>query len=112
MELTNFSARVELYTGSARMSRVSGRRRRGMSSFYLALLSGALGPLGAVFRAALFAIGHAGGIESAAHHVIAHSRQILHASSADQHNRMLLQIVPDAGNIGGHLDPIGQPDAR
>src|SRR5579872_2967497 len=76
------------------------------------LLCGALGALGAVFRAALFAIRNTRGIERAAHHVIANAGKILHAASADQHNGVLLQIVADAGDVGGDLDSVGQPDAR
>src|SRR5438552_3249253 len=69
-------------------------------------------PLGAIFRASLLAIGNASGIERAAHHVIAHSRQIFHAAAADKHDGVLLQIVAHPGNIGSDLDAVGQAHPR
>jgi hypothetical protein len=39
-------------------------------------------------------------------------RQILHAAASNKHNRVLLQVVTDAGNVGRHLDPVGQANAR
>src|SRR5882724_3876535 len=55
-----------------------------------------LGPLGPIFRAPLLAVRDACGIERAAHHVIADAGEVLYAASADQHNRVLLQVVADA----------------
>src|SRR5207302_1952569 len=55
---------------------------------------------------------HADGIERAADDVIADARQVLDAAAADQHQRVLLQIVADAGNVGRHFDAVGQPHAR
>ena len=39
-------------------------------------------------------------------------RQILHPAPADQHNRVLLQVMANARNIRRHFDAIGQADAR
>src|SRR5271166_3060669 len=75
---------------------------------FLALLR----PLGAVLRTSLHAAGNAHRIQRAANHVIAHARQILHTAPADQHNRVLLQVVAYAWNVGRHFNSIGQPHAR
>src|SRR3954466_8960378 len=71
-----------------------------------------LGPLGAVLRPPLLATLNANGVQRAAHHVVADTRQVLHTAAANQHQRVLLQVVPDAGDIGRHFDPIGQANAR
>src|SRR4051794_3214983 len=86
IELTNFSTRVELYTGSGSTSRTTALRLRGIRFLRF-------GPLGSVFRPTLPPIGHPGGVQSAADHVIAHAREVLHAAPADQHDRVFLQIV-------------------
>src|SRR5450432_1565881 len=70
-----------------------------------------LGPLGPVLRTALLAAGDAHCVEGAANHVIAHTGKILHPAAANQHDRVLLQIVANAGNVGGDFDSIGQADA-
>src|SRR5215475_393437 len=85
--------------------------------FLLAPLGGRAGralfrSLRAVLRAALLAVSHADRIERAAHDVIANSRQVLHAPAAHQHDRVLLQVVPDARDVRGNLDPVGQTHAR
>src|SRR5215831_19399053 len=88
IELTNFSTRVELYTGSGSTSRTTALLLRGIGFYDLRLRS-----LGPVLRPALLAVGHPGGIQRAADDVIAHARQILHTAPADQHDRVLLEIV-------------------
>ena len=86
--------------------------RPGTAGYFLPFGAGAaLGALGAVLRPALHAVGHAHRIQSAAHHVITNARQILHTAAADEHDRVLLQVVADAGNVGGDLNPVGKPDA-
>src|SRR5882724_587739 len=75
------------------------------------LLSGGLGALGAVLGTALLAVGHADRIQCAAHYVVAHSGQILHTATADEHDGVLLQVVADAGNVGGDFHTIGQANA-
>src|SRR5882762_5756169 len=69
-------------------------------------------PLRAVLRTSLLAVFHPRGVQRSAHHVIPHARQILHAASAHQHDRVLLQIVADAGNIRRHFNRIRQANAR
>src|SRR6185503_17680377 len=68
--------------------------------------------LGAVLGPSLHPALDADRVERPAHDVIADARQILDAAAADQHQRVLLQVMADAGNVGRHLDAVGQPDAR
>src|SRR5580658_6889436 len=51
--------------------------------------------------------GRACGIERAANDVVANSREILDATTADEDHRVLLKIVTDARDIGGDLLTIG-----
>src|ERR1019366_5207009 len=92
-------------------SRISALRLRGIN-FNLRFWRLTLRPFGPVLRTALFAIGHAGGIQRAADHVITHARKILHTAPADEHDRVLLQVVSDSRDVGGHFDPVGQGHAR
>src|SRR5262249_15012249 len=55
---------------------------------------------------------HTKRVKGSAHNVIAHARQILHASAAHEHDRVLLQIVPLAWNVGNHFLTIRQPHFR
>src|SRR3954468_20037813 len=71
-----------------------------------------LPPLGPVPGAGLLAVAHAGGVERAAHDLVAHARKILDPPAADQDHRVLLEVVPLARDIGGDLHPVGQPHAR
>src|SRR5581483_1778557 len=50
-----------------------------------------------VLRAALPPILDADRIEGAADDVIAHAREVLHPPAPDEHDRMLLEVVPDPG---------------
>ena len=52
------------------------------------------------------------GVQRAAHDVVAHAREILHAPAADEHDRVLLEVVPFARDVAGDLDAVGEPDAR
>src|SRR5574337_1839020 len=70
--------------------------------------SASLGLFRAVLGAALLALGHAGGIQRAAHGVVAHARQILDAAAADEHDRVLLQVVAFATDVADDLEAIGQ----
>src|SRR5580704_2122568 len=65
-------------------------------------------PLGAVFRAALAPVLDALGVVRAADDVIAHAGQVLDPAAADQHDRVLLQIMPLAGDVAGDLETVGQ----
>src|SRR2546426_12785421 len=65
--------------------------------------------LGAVLRAALLAPLGAGRVEGAADHVVADTGEVFDAATADQDHRVLLQVVTDARDVGGHLLAGGQP---
>src|SRR5260363_112936 len=78
----------------------------------LVLLPLCLGAFRTVFGARLLAILHTLRIQRAAHHVVAHARQILHATAADQHNRVLLQIMAFAANIRNDLKTVCQSHLR
>src|SRR5438094_9176653 len=65
--------------------------------------------LGAVLRTALLAPPGAGRVEGTADHVVADTGEVFDASAADQDHRVLLQVVADARNVGGHLLAGGQP---
>jgi hypothetical protein len=51
-------------------------------------------------------------VESASDNVIADAGKVFNSAAADQHHRVLLQIVPFASDISGDFDTIGQPHAR
>src|SRR5580700_10119291 len=68
--------------------------------------------LRAVAAARLLAVAHALGVEGAADHLVADPRQVAHPAAAHQHDRVLLQVVPDARDVGGDLDLAGEPDPR
>src|SRR5829696_4567175 len=89
-------------------SGVSGRRLagpfRGILQFLLDLLA-----LGAVARAGLPAVADALGVEGAADDLVADAGKVLHPAPADEHDGVLLQVVANAGDVGGDLDAAGQP---
>src|SRR5688500_17920965 len=102
----NLLTSVLLYSGSAASSRFGISRRLGIFQFLL------LRSLRAVLRTALLPPRHADGVERPTDHVIPHARQVLHTAAADQHQRVLLEVVADDGDVGRDLDPVGQADAR
>ena len=67
-----------------------------------------LGALRAVLRATLTASVHTGGVECTAHQVITHTGEVLHTAAAHQHDRVLLQVVAFARDVGVHLLAVGQ----
>src|SRR5215207_1955463 len=89
----------ELKTGSGAGSRVGISARRGMTLSAL---------LGAVLGATLPAVGHAGRVERGPDDLVAEARQILDSPAADQHDRVLLQVVPLARDVGPDLHAVGQ----
>src|SRR5690349_5200420 len=101
----NFASTRSPYLASGLISRRSARRRRAM---YSSSRSSSLGPLGAVQRTALPAVLHALGVEHAADDVIAHTGQVLDATAAQKHDRVLLQIVPLARDVTHDLIAIGK----
>src|SRR3954470_16890270 len=90
------------YTESGSIGRTPPGARRGM----LVLLG-----LHAVLRAGLLAVGHAGGVERPANDLVAHARQVLDAAAADEHHRVLLQVVALARDVARDLHAVRQPYA-
>src|SRR5690606_25851381 len=66
--------------------------------------------LRAVFRAALTTVFDALRIEHAAQGVVTDAPKVLHPAAADQHHRVLLQVVLFAGDVADHLETVGQAD--
>src|SRR3954447_11157194 len=95
--------RRERKTGSGSICRLVAAERRGIGSLLL---------LHAVLRAGLLAVADAGGVERPADDLVAHAREVLDAAAADEHDGVLLQVVPLAGDVGRDLDAAGDPDAR
>ena len=67
--------------------------------------------LGSVLGAAAVTPVHARGVERATHDMVTHTRQILHTAATNQHDRVFLQVVPFARNVGGHFDAVGEANA-
>src|SRR5699024_2317727 len=64
--------------------------------------------LGAILGAPLAPGINTRGIQCAAHRVVTHTRQIVHTTAANQHDRVLLQVMPLTTNLTGHFVTIGQ----
>src|SRR5690606_23884940 len=71
-----------------------------------------LGPLRAVFRAPLAALVHAGTVERATHGVVTDTWKILHTTAANEHDRVLLQVVTLAADVADHLETVRQAHLR
>ncbi len=77
----------------------------GRSSSHLLL------PLGPVAGASLLAVLHAGGVEGAPDDLVPDAGEVADAAPADQHDRVLLEVVALAGDVGSDLDPVGETHA-
>src|SRR5437660_8617238 len=97
--MTCWTSRLR-WMGSGSIGRTAAAARRGT----VGLLR-----LHAVLRAGLLAVADAGGVERAADHLVAEAREILDASPANQHDRVLLEVVALAGDVGADLHAVGQP---
>src|SRR5436305_12071119 len=75
---------------------------RGMSALLL---------LRSVATARLLAAAHTLCVERAADDLVAHAGQVLHTTATDEHDRVLLQVVPHAWDVGGDLDLARQAHA-
>src|SRR5262245_13536441 len=102
--LTNLAISTLWNFGSGRISRLGTSLRRGIGSGPL----GGLRQLGAVLRTGLLAVLHALRVERAAHDVVAHAGQVLHAPAADQHHRVLLQVVAFAADVADDFEAVGE----
>src|SRR5664279_2994164 len=81
----------------------------------LGALSGSragLRAFGAVLGAALLTARDPSGVQGAAHDVISHAGQVLDAAAADEHDRVLLQVVAHAWDISRHFNLVCQANAR
>src|SRR3954469_815348 len=67
--------------------------------------------LGAVAAASLLAVLDALGVEGAADDLVADAGEVLHPAAADEHDRVLLEVVTDTRDVGGDLDAAGQAHA-
>src|SRR5687767_4767363 len=79
---------------------------------YMTTFESLLGALRAVLGATLATLGHAGAVQRAAHRVVAHARQVLHAAAADQHHRVLLQVVAFAADVADDFEAVRQAHLR
>src|SRR5215510_9126260 len=99
--LTSAVTSGEPYTGSVTSCRLVAGPLRGMSAPLL---------LRSVAAARLLAVAHPLGVEGAADDLVADAGQVTHPAAAHQHDRVLLQVVPDARDVGGDLDLAREPD--
>src|SRR5919112_2135962 len=99
---TSWVTSGELYTGSATTGWRGAGPLRGMSALLL---------LRAVAAAGLLAVADTLGVQRATDDLVAHAGEVLHATAAHEHHGVLLQVVADAGDVGGHLDATGEADA-
>src|SRR2546423_5193322 len=93
----------ELNTGSDINGRRGAGPLRGMSALLL---------LRAVAAAGLLAVAHALRVQRTTNDLVADAREVFHPAATDEHDGVLLQVVADAGDVGGDLDRAGEPDAR
>src|ERR1039457_1637842 len=66
--------------------------------------------LGAVLAAPLLAVLRTRGIQRPADDVVANTGEVTNAASTNQHDRVLLEVVTDARDVGRDLDLGGQAD--
>src|SRR5215469_9123875 len=103
--LMNLATTRSPYLASGMTSRFSARRRRDIGCLLFRAL-------GAVERSALLAVLHALRVENAADDVIANAGKILHATAAQQHHRVLLQIVAFARDVADDFVAVGETNFR
>src|SRR5687767_10879316 len=114
-EFMNFESTMSPNFGSGRISRFSGRRRRDIDLFLSlqpdpARGRGLLRTLGAVLGTGLAAVLDTLGIENAAQDVVTNTGKVANTAAADQDHRVLLQVVPLAGDVADHLALVGEAD--
>src|SRR5689334_16957797 len=68
--------------------------------------------LRAVEAAGLLAVRDAGGVERTSDDLVTHTRKVADAPAADQHDRVLLEVVADARDVRRDLDAGREPHAR
>src|SRR5215467_1845484 len=90
----------EPYTGSVTSCRFVAGPLRGMSALLL---------LRAVAAASLLAVADALGVQRAADDLVTDAREVADTAAADQHDRVLLEVVANARDVSSDLDLTGQP---
>src|SRR5699024_564933 len=68
--------------------------------------------LRAVTAPGLLTAAHTLGVQRAADDLVAHTGQVLHTTTAHEHDGVLLQVVAHAGDVGGDLDAVGELHTR
>src|SRR3954451_13264000 len=63
-----------------------------------------------VAAASLLAVADALGVQRTANDLVPNAREVLHTAAAHEHDRVLLQVVADARDVGGHLDLAAELD--
>src|SRR4051794_7544410 len=91
----------ELYTGSAISWRLPAGPLRGISALLL---------LRAVAAAGLLAVADTLSVQRTPDDLVPNTRKVLHTAATHEHDRVLLQVVTDAGNVGRDLDAARQPN--
>src|SRR5262249_34478553 len=74
-------------------------------------LLASLSPLGALLGTAPLPLLPPPAVQTPADDLVPHAGQVPHAPAADQHDRVLLQVVPLAPDVGRDLVPVGEPHA-
>src|ERR1700743_755954 len=92
----------EPYTGSVTSCRFDAGPLRGISALLL---------LRAVAAARLLAVADTLGVQRTTDDLVADTRQVTDTATANEHDRVLLQVVSHARDVGGDLDLARQPDA-
>src|ERR1700755_2909631 len=93
----------ELYTGSMTTACLGAGPLRGISALLL---------LRAVAAAGLLAVADTPGVQRAANYLVANGGPVLHTTAADEHDRVLLEVVTNARDVCGDLDATAQLDTR
>src|SRR5580765_7845639 len=91
---TSWVTSCDPYTGSTSSGRLGAGPLRGISALLL----------GAVAAAGLLTVLHALGVERAADDLVADTGEILHPAAADEHDRVLLEVVTDTRDVRRDLD--------
>src|ERR1700676_1914400 len=66
--------------------------------------------LGAVTATGLIPLTNARCVQRSADHLVSDTGEVLHTPTTHQHDRVLLEVVALAGDVGGHLEPTGEAD--
>src|SRR5690606_20545385 len=126
-ELVNLATSLSRYLGSGVIFRLGTSRRRGIARFFLLTQTIEIGVLGLSAASALRALhavlaalaiavrlvraaraSGAGGVEGAAHDVVTHTGEILHATAADEHHAVLLEVVTLPRDVADHFHAVGE----